>query len=169
MADNIEQIFEANERYASQRHDPHLSASPFRHLVVITCMDCRVDPYAALGLRPGEAHILRNAGGIVTGDTLRSLIVSHHLLRTEEAVIIMHTDCGMLKHRDADIRRRIRENLGRSTRASFGAFGSVEEALGESIARIRDCPSLPQSFKVTGLQFDVADGRVRAFTDPGLM
>jgi carbonic anhydrase len=127
-------------------------------------MDCRIDPYAALGLRPGEAHILRNAGGIVTRDTLRSLIVSHHLLGTDEAVIIMHTDCGMLKHRDADIRRTIRENLGRSTRASFGTFDSVEEALRESIARIRDCPSLSRSFKVSGLQFDVADGRVRALT-----
>ncbi len=124
-------------------------------------MDCRVDPYAALGLRPGEAHILRNAGAIVTKDTLRSLIVSHNLLGTREAVIIMHTDCGMSKHRDRDIRKRIRTNHGRTTRAKFECFESMEDALARSISAIKGCKELSPNFGVTGLVFDVSDGRVR--------
>lgn len=167
--DNIERILDANRRYAEHQHDPRLSSSPFLQLVVITCMDCRVDPYKALGLAPGEAHILRNAGGIVTKDTLRSLVVSHNLLGTQEAVIIMHTDCGMRKYGDADIRRRIRANHGVSTRAKFESFDSMEEALARSIAAIRACPGLAPTFEVTGLVFDVADGRLRGLEggEPG--
>lgn len=160
--DNLERILGANRRYAERDHDPRLSSTPFLHLVVITCMDCRVDPYTALGLAPGEAHILRNAGGVVTKDTLRSLLVSHNLLGTNEAVIIMHTDCGMRKYGDTDIRRRIRANQGVSTRAKFDSFESMEEALARSVAAIRSCRGLPPAFKVTGLVFDVVDGRIRA-------
>ncbi len=164
---NLERILEANSRYAVRDHSPDLPSTPFRHLVVITCMDCRVDPYATLGLRPGEAHILRNAGGIVTKDTLRSMIVSHNLLGTQEAVIIMHTDCGMRTHRDRDIRERIRTNHGRTTRAKFECFESMEDALARSIAAIKGCKELSPNFAVAGLVFDVSDGRLRPLAPSG--
>ncbi len=164
---NLERILEANSRYAARDHAPQLPSTPFRHLVVITCMDCRVDPYSALGLRPGEAHILRNAGGLVTKDTLRSLIVSHNLLGTREAVIIMHTDCGMRTHRDAEIRERIRANHGHRTRAKFECFESMEDALARSISMIKECKELSPTFGVAGLVFDVSDGRLRPLTSSG--
>jgi carbonic anhydrase len=162
---NLERILEENDRYAEREHE-RLPAVPSRQLVVITCMDTRVDPYAALGLRPGEAHILRNAGGIVTRDVLRSLIVSHNLLGTEEAIVLMHTDCGLSKNRDRDIRRVVREKYGHTTRTRFECFDSLEDALARSVAAIEQCTSLSSDFAVTGLVFDVADGRVKRPTAP---
>ena len=160
QVENLRRILEANARYAESAHSSSLAAMPAQNLVVITCMDCRLNPYEAFGLAAGEAHVLRNAGGIVTGDTLRSLIVSHGLLGTKEAVVIMHTDCGMAKYSEREVRAKL--GLGRARRPfRFGCFTSVEEALAESLAKIRRCSLLPPNFKVHGLIFDVTDGRLK--------
>jgi carbonic anhydrase len=159
-AENLERILAANAGYAESVHSSALQSTPARQLVVITCMDCRINPYEVLGISAGEAHVLRNAGGIVTGDTLRSLAVSHGLLGTKEAVVIMHTDCGMGKYSESEVRRKL--GIGRLRRPfRFGCFSSVEDALAESVAKIRSSPLLPPSFKVHGLIFDVSDGRLR--------
>lgn len=158
--DNLQQILEANRRYVERGHSPRLPSSPSRHLVTITCMDCRLNPYEALGLAAGEAHVIRNAGGIVTSDTLRSLVVSRGLLGTDEAVVIMHTDCGMSHHTEREIREKLGMRRGRGPR-KFGCFSSLEDALAESIAKIKMCPLLPPSFKVSGLIFDVSSGELR--------
>jgi len=158
--DNLRKMLEANARYAETAHGSFPTSTPARQLVVITCMDCRLNPYEVLGLAAGEAHVLRNAGGIVTGDTLRSLVVSHGLLGTKEAVVVMHTDCGMGKYSERQVRRKL--GIGRVRRPlRFGCFSSVDEALAESVAKVRNCSLLPPDFRVYGLIFDVSDGRLR--------
>jgi carbonic anhydrase len=157
--ENLEQIMEANARYADS-HPSSLPAAPERRLVVITCMDCRINPDEALGLGVGEAHVLRNAGGLVTDDVLRSLIVSSGLLGTTEAVVIMHTDCGMGKYGEDEARGKLGADGGRWPQP-FGFFSSVEDALAHGVEKIRSCPLLPPDFDVHGLIFDVTDGRLR--------
>jgi carbonic anhydrase len=159
---NLDAIRDANNRYVAQLHEPGVASAPSRHLVIITCMDTRLDPNAALGLRPGEAHVLRNGGGIVTDDVLRSLVISHNLLGTDEAVVLMHTDCGLRKNTNDDVRRAVRDRHGVELDVDFRCFDSLSAALERSVAAIRACDGLAPDFKVTGLVFDVADGRVRA-------
>jgi len=158
--ENLTSILEANARYAHGDHVPNLPATPSRQLVVITCMDCRMNPYGVLGLIEGDAHMLRNAGGLVTDDILRSLIVSAGLLGTREAVVIMHTDCGMGKASEDEMRRKL--SLGPSDEPRrLGAFSSLEDALAESVAKVKSCAFLPPGFEVRGLIFDVADGLLK--------
>jgi carbonic anhydrase len=158
----IEEVLEANEQYARTFALGHLPMPPARKLAVVACMDARLTIEQALGLRTGDAHIIRNAGGIVTEDAIRSLIISHHLLGTQEFIIINHTDCGMLTFRDEELRAKLRQNTGAAAVApsSFHAFSRVEDNVREQIQRVRSHPWVPAHIPVRGFVYDVGSGRL---------
>jgi carbonic anhydrase len=155
-----------NEAHAASFDEPGLPASPRKKVVVVACMDTRLDPYAVLGLRAGDAHILRNAGGVVTDDVIRSLAISQRLLGTEEIVLIHHTGCGMLTFTDDAFKRSIHHDVGVVPEWDAGAFTDLDEAVRRSIARITASPFVPHTDHVRGFVYDVATGRLREVT-PG--
>jgi carbonic anhydrase len=124
-------------------------------------MDARLDPAKFLGLEEGDAHVIRNAGGLVTDDALRSLVISHHLLGTQEAVVIGHTDCGMLTFRDDELRERLGAD---ADGVDFHAFPDLEARVRESVRAIRESPLLPDSYGATGYVYDVRSGRLQNVT-----
>jgi carbonic anhydrase len=148
----------ANERYAMGFGKGDLPMPPGRRFAVVTCMDARLDPARFLGLEEGDAHVIRNAGGIVTDDALRSLVISHHLLGTQEALVIAHTDCGMLTFTDAELREQLGPN---ADDVEFHSFPDLEGRVRESVEAIRDSTLLPGSFGATGYVYDVRSGRLR--------
>jgi carbonic anhydrase len=153
----VDEITEANERYASGFSKGELPLPPGRKLAVVTCMDARLDPARFLGLEEGDAHVIRNAGGIVNDETIRSLVLSHQLLGTEEAVVIGHTGCGMLTFTNADVH----EKLGpESESIDFQPFPDVAERVRQSVETIRSHPLLGDSFGATGFVYDVGNGRI---------
>ena len=153
----IDEVTQANERYASGFAKSSLPMPPGRKFAVVTCMDARLDPARFLGLEEGDAHVIRNAGGIVNDETLRSLLISHHLLGTEEALVIGHSDCGMVTFTNADVH----EKLGpESEDIDFEPFPDVAERVRQSVTTIRDHPLLPDSFAATGFVYDVQSGRI---------
>jgi carbonic anhydrase len=155
----VPEVTAANERYASGFAKGDLPMPPGRKFAVVTCMDARLDPARFLGLEEGDAHVIRNAGGLVNDETIRSLVISHHLLGTEEAVVIGHTDCGMLTFTNADVH----EKLGpESESIDFQPFPDVAERVRQSVATIRTHPLLPDSFGATGFVYDVESGRIEA-------
>ena len=128
----------------------------------MTCMDARIDPAKALGLDEGDAHVIRNAGGLVTDDVLRSLAISHWLLGTEKVYVIGHTECGMAAHTPAEMRARI----GPAAEAvEFGFFGSLEESIRQSVRRVRESRLLPASFRAVGWVYDVKTGAISEVPD----
>jgi carbonic anhydrase len=137
-----------------------LSSRPSRRVAVLTCMDTRIDPYALLGLERGEAHILRNAGGLVTDDALRSLAASQRLLGTEEVVVVMHRDCGLEGGSDEDFHAELSAD-GPPPAWRLGAFADVEQALREGLARLRESPELVVRDRVRGFVFDPAGGTLQ--------
>ena len=149
-----------NAKYAEKFAKGDLAAPPRRRAAVIACMDARLDPARLLGLKEGDAHVIRNAGGVVTDDALRSLIISQRLLGTEEIVLIHHTDCGMLKFRDDALKAEIETQTGLRPAFSFEAFADLEANLRQSMRRIRACPFLPERGKVRGFIYDVRTGRL---------
>src|SRR5712691_9941768 len=153
-----EEILSANERYA---RDFDKSEPPSRHFAVVTCMDRRLDPVRFLGLEDGGAYVIRNAGGLVTDDALRSLVISHWLLGTREAVVIAHTDCGMLTFTNDVLHERLPPE-GRDV--DFLPFPDLEESVRSSLRRIRESPLLPDDFRVSGFVYDVHSGRLREVT-----
>jgi len=156
------EVLKANETYAQNFNFGHLSMPPARKLAIVACMDARLTVEQILGLKTGEAHIIRNAGGIVSEDALRSLIISHHLLGTEEFIIINHTDCGMLTFKDQDLRTQLEEKTGTTTTepAHFHAFGNVEENVRRQVQRVKSHPWLPKHIPVRGFVYDVKTGRL---------
>jgi carbonic anhydrase len=158
----IEEVVRANERYAGSFTLGHLPMPPARKLAVVACMDARLTVEQVLGLGTGDAHVIRNAGGIVTDDAVRSLIISHHLLGTQEVVIINHTDCGMLTFKDDELRAKLRRATGTAIVApySFHAFSDLEENVREQIQRVRSHPWLPSHIPVRGFIYDVRTGRL---------
>jgi carbonic anhydrase len=157
-----EEVLRANEEYARQFKLGHLAMPPARKLAIVACMDARLTVEQALGLKTGEAHIIRNAGGIVTEDALRSLIISHHLLGTQEFIIINHTDCGMLTFKDEGLRAQLQEKTGAAvaTPAHFHAFSDLEENVREQMQRVKSHPWIPQHIPVRGFVYDVKTGRL---------
>jgi carbonic anhydrase len=123
-------------------------------------MDARINVYAVLGLNEGEAHVIRNAGGVVTEDEIRSLAISQRLLGTEEIILIHHTDCGMLTFTDDDFKRSIQEDVGVKPAWAAEAFSDLDEDVRQSIARIRNSPFIPKKDSVRGFVFDVATGKL---------
>src|SRR5213593_1949511 len=129
---------------------------PAKQLAVVACIDARLNVEPMLGLRPGDAHVIRNAGGLVTDDALRSLIISHKLLGTETIFVINHTDCGMLTFRDEELHERLKEENGQEARdIKFGAFSDVNENLLGQLKKIRQNPFLPASIELHGFIYDV--------------
>ena len=157
-----EQLLAANERYAVGFDRSQLAHPPARKLAVVACMDARLTVEDFLGLRTGEAHIIRNAGGIVTDDALRSLVISQWLLGTREVLVINHTDCGMLTFRDDDLRARLaRETGADASHLTFHSFSDLEANVAAQVEKIKSSPFILHSVDVRGLIFQVEDGRLR--------
>lgn len=144
-----------------------LPGRPARRVAIVTCMDARIDPAALLGLAPGDANVIRNAGGIVTDDVIRSLTVSQRLLGTREVILIQHTRCGMMGLDDGAFRERLAAESGTAPAWPAGGFADLEASLRGSIARIRDCPFLVASDGVRGVILDVDDGSLREVPGAG--
>src|SRR3954467_4189584 len=155
----IQQLEHANEQYAATFAKGALPMPPGRRFAVVTCMDARLDPAKFLGLSEGDAHVIRNAGGVVSDDALRSLVISHHLLGTQEAVVIGHSDCGMLTFTNDDLRGKLGED---AAGIDFLPFPDVAARVRESVSAIRDSPLLPDSFGATGFVYDVTSGTLEA-------
>ena len=153
----VEEVTAANERYASTFAKGGLPMPPARKFAVITCMDARLDPARSLGLEEGDAHVIRNAGGLVNDETIRSLVISHHLLGTEEAVVVGHTDCGMLTFTNADVHAKLGPE---SESIDFQPFPDVCDRVRQSVETIRSHPLLPDSFDATDFVYDVESGRI---------
>jgi carbonic anhydrase len=153
-----------NERYTDAFDRSALSAAPLSGLAIVACMDGRLDVEEALGLRTGDAHIIRNAGGIVTDDVIRSLIVSQHLLGTDEIVVIGHTRCGLLDADEDALRARLTRATGSSHDIGFGSFNDLETSIRTSLGRLRAHAWLNRG-PIHGLIFDVATGRLHEVAD----
>jgi carbonic anhydrase len=160
---SIEDVLQANEAYAKSFKLGNLPRLPARKLAVLACMDARLSLEQCLGLKPGDAQIIRNAGGVVTEDALRSLIISHHLLGTQEFLIINHTDCGMLSFNDEELRSRLEKSTGKTAvvPAHFYSFHDLEENLRRQMQRLQSHPWIPAQVTVRGFIYDVTSGRLR--------
>ena len=148
-----------NERYAASFNGP-LPLPPAAHLAVVACMDARLNVYGILGLKEGEAHVIRNAGGVVTSDEIRSLAISQRLLGTTEVILIHHTDCGMLTFTDDSFKRSVQDETGIKPDWAAEAFTDLGEDVRQSIARIKASPFIPHKEAVRGFVFDVATGKL---------
>ena len=148
------------ERYADQFDRGGLPMPPAKRIAVLACMDARLNPYGLLGLAEGDAHVIRNAGGVVTDDEIRSLAISQRLLGTEEIILIHLTDCGMLTFKDDEFRRQIQQDTGIKPEWAAEAFDDLEEDVRQSIARIRSSPFIPKKDNVRGFVYDVETGRL---------
>jgi carbonic anhydrase len=149
-----------NERYAAQFDHSALPLPPGRKLAVLACMDARLTVEDVLGLRTGDAHIIRNAGGLATDDAIRSLVISQNLLGTEEVIVIEHTGCGMLTFEDGPVADSIAESTGTRVDLPFHAFPDLESNLAEQVAKIRAHPWI-KDVPVTGVVYEVETGRLR--------
>jgi carbonic anhydrase len=158
----IDEVLAANEIYSRTHELRKLTPRPKRKLAVLTCMDTRLS-IRTLGLKTGDAHIIRNAGGIVTDDTLRSLVISHYLLGTEEIMVINHTDCGLMLASEEDLRKRIQNRTGTSavTPSFFYAFQNIEENVQHQLQKLRTHPWIPDSVVARGFVYDVNSGLLR--------
>ena len=158
-----DELLQANQRYAENFQFGSLPMPPARKLAVLACMDARLTIEQILGLKTGDAHIIRNAGGIATEDAVRSLIISHYLLGTEEFLIINHTDCGMLTFKEHDLLRRLEEDTGRVAvaPAHFHAFSDLEENVRRQILRLRSHPWIPHRILIRGFIYNVQTGILR--------
>ena len=158
----MDELLKNNARYAENFDKGDLRSPPGRKLAILACMDARLDTHKALGLAEGDAHVIRNAGGVVTDDALRSLVISQRLLGTREIVLIHHTDCGMLTFRDDEIKDAIEEDTGLRPPFAFDTFRNLEQNVRQSIARIRACPFIPHKDNIRGFVYDCATGRLNA-------
>ncbi|HWG14081.1 MAG TPA: carbonic anhydrase [Streptosporangiaceae bacterium] len=149
-----------NERYAAS-FGGQLPMPPSAHLAVIACMDARLNVYAILGLQEGQAHVIRNAGGVVTDDEIRSLAISQRLLGTTEIILIHHTDCGMLTFTDDGFKASIQQDTGIKPEWAAEAFPDLDDDVRQSIARIKANPFIPHKDAVRGFVFDVGSGQLR--------
>ncbi|MGZ3667871.1 MAG: beta-class carbonic anhydrase [Ktedonobacterales bacterium] len=158
-----DELLKANQDFARNFKLGELSVRPKRRVAVLACMDSRILFEHCLGLKPGDAHMIRNAGGIATDDALRSLIVSHHLLDTQEFIIINHTDCGLLKIREEELRQRLAEKTGAiaSEPARFYGFDDLEENVRRQVQRVKSHPWIPKDIPVRGFVYDVKTGKLQ--------
>lgn len=160
----FEEFMEANERYAISFDKGDLPAPPGKRVAVVACMDARLNVYGMLGLAEGDAHVIRNAGGVVTDDVIRSLTISQRLLGTREIILIHHTDCGMLSFSDDEVKRQIEKDVGIKPGFALEAFSDLEEDVRQSIRRIQASPFVPHKDAVRGCVYEVETGRLREVT-----
>jgi carbonic anhydrase len=149
------------ERYADSFDKGHLPLPPALHVAVVACMDARLNPYGVLGLAEGDAHVIRNAGGVVTADELRSLAISQRLLGTTEIILIHHTGCGMLTFTDDEFKASIQADVGIKPSWAAEAFTDLDEDVRQSVRRILDDPFIPVKDSVRGFVYEVETGRLR--------
>ena len=155
-----DELLENAHRYAQSFDKGDLPLPPAKHVAVVACMDARLDVYRALGIHEGEAHVIRNAGGVVTDDEIRSLAISQRLLGTEEIILIHHTDCGMLTFTDDQFKKSIQDETGIKPSWAAEAFPDLDEDVRQSIARIKASPFVPHKDQIRGFVFDVATGKL---------
>ena len=156
-----DELLRANSLYASYFTKGDLPAPPGRRFAVVTCMDARLDPAKALFLEEGDAHVIRNAGGQVTDDALRSLVISHWELGTQEVFVMGHTGCGLFMLDNDALRAKLSAAGVDASGIDFLPFRDLDESVRESVRRVRESPLLPDSFEATGMVYDVATGRLR--------
>ena len=157
----IEQLLKNADEYAGHfDHDP-LPIRPRKHVVVLACMDARLRIYGLLGLEEGDAHIIRNAGGIASDDAIRSIIISQRLLGTREIIVIHHTDCGMETFTDDALNAEIEQETGIRSSIAFGAFVDAEDDVRQTIARLQSTPFIPHRANIRGFIFEVETGKMR--------
>jgi carbonic anhydrase len=156
-----DELLTNNESYASSFDKGDLPLPPAKKLAVIACMDARLNVYGILGLQEGDAHVIRNAGGVVTDDEIRSLAISQRLLGTEEIILIHHTGCGMLTFTDDEFKKSIQDDTGIKPEWAAEAFGDLDEDVRQSIARIKASPFIPNKGSVRGFVYEVETGRLR--------
>jgi carbonic anhydrase len=153
-----------NEAYADGFDKADLPLPPAKKLAVVACMDARLNPYEILGLEVGDAHVIRNAGGVVTDDEIRSLAISQRLLGTEEIILMHHTDCGMLTFTDDEFKAAVQRDTGIKPAWAVEAFPDLEEDVRQSIARVKASPFVPRKDAVRGFVYEVETGRLREVT-----
>ena len=158
---NTDDLLANNATYAESFDKADLPLPPAKKVAVIACMDARLSVTRALGLQEGDAHVIRNAGGVVTDDAIRSLAISQRLLGTEEIVLVHHTDCGMLTFRDDDFKDAIEQDTGIRPTWSAEAFGDLDGDVRQSIARIKASPFVPNKDAIRGFVYEVESGRLR--------
>jgi carbonic anhydrase len=160
------EVLAAAAKYSTMFIPDQFTAAPTRHLVVLTCMDARLDLFRLLGLAVGDSHILRNAGGRATDDAVRSLILSSHLLGTREFVVIHHTGCGLHQITNEKISNLVEEATGTRPTIDFAPFDDVDVSVTVDVERIRTCPMLPLDAVVWGAVYDVHTGTLRQVVEP---
>jgi carbonic anhydrase len=159
-----DELLANNAAYVEGFDKLDLPMPPGRGVAVVACMDARLDPARALGLEEGDAHVIRNAGGVVSDDAVRSLVISQRLLGTTEVILIHHTDCGMLTFADDDVKRQIEQDTGIRPPFALEAFPDVEADVRQSIARVEANPFIPNKDSVRGFVYDVKTGELREVT-----
>ena len=160
----IDELVDNAKSYASNFDRGELALPPAKRVAIVACMDARLNPYGLLGLEEGDAHVIRNAGGVVTDDEIRSLAISQRLLGTEEVMLIHHTDCGMLTFGDDDFRRQLQDDTGIKAEWAAETFSDLDEDVRQSIARIKASPFIPRKDQVRGFVYDVHSGELREVT-----
>ena len=159
-----DELLQNNEAYAESFDKGDLPLPPARGVAVVACMDARLNVYGMLGLQEGDAHVIQNAGGVITDDEIRSLAISQRLLGTREIVLIHHTDCGMLTFSDDEVKQQIQDDVGIKPHFPMESFTDLEEDVRQSIARIQASPFLPNKGSVRGFVYDVETGGLRGVT-----
>ena len=160
----IDEFVTNNEAYAGKFTKGHLSMPPAKQIAAVVCMDARLETGALLGLKEGDAHVIRNAGGVVTDDVIRSLTISQRLLGTREIMLIHHTDCGMLTFKDDDLKQQILDDTGIKPPFAMEAFTDIDADVRQSMARIRASSHIPYKDQVRGFVYDVDSGQLREVT-----
>ena len=160
----FDELLGSNERYAQDFNQGDLTAPPKRKVAVLTCMDARLHPETFLGLKLGDAHVIRNAGGKVTEDVLRSLVISQRMLGTQEVIVIQHTDCGMMSTTDEGIAEKVKEDLGVNTNLDFLTFENLRESVESDVGKLRNTSLIPDDVPIIGAIYDVKSGQVEEVT-----
>jgi carbonic anhydrase len=162
-----DEMLRSNRDYAAAFDKGALPMPPARHVAVVACMDARLNVYGMLGLTEGDAHVIRNAGGVVSDDVVRSLAISQRLLGTREIVLIHHTDCGMLTFRDDELKARIEADTGLRPPFALEAFADLDADVRQSLRRVRSSPYIPHRDRVRGFVYEIENGRLREVTVEG--
>ena len=156
-----DELLKNNEAYAADFDKGDLPLPPAKKVAIVACMDARLHPTKALGLEEGDAHVIRNAGGVITDDEIRSLAISQNLLGTEEIILIHHTDCGMLTFTDEQFKAQLEESTGQRPDWDSEAFPDLEADVRDSLAKVNDSPFIPNKDSVRGFVYEVETGKLR--------
>jgi carbonic anhydrase len=159
-----DELLRNNERYAESFEKGDLPVPPAKQIAIVTCMDARLSPYVMLGLSEGDAHVIRNAGGVITDDEIRSLMISQRLLGTREVMLIHHTNCGMLTFSEEEVKGQIQEEVGIKPPFALESFTDLEENVRQSIRRIEASPFIPHKDSIRGFIYEVETGCLREVT-----